>query len=195
MRKVVFGTGPQVDDDVLSPAEIGSAPLALVVEHMPPEGNVYRIKVRIVVRDAEVLAQMRRHHLFNVELYIDRAAETLDKEKAEILKTMKEDSFKHGGVYPWSPDFFMSVWRGVRAVLADQTVVRMNLRSLLSGMEIKGKFDEVRWLVKQLSGAVDRLGAELAAGEDFDGGAIKIFVPGAKPAKPKKPGGTPPSKW
>ena len=195
MRKVWTGSGPDIGGDILNTTELGSAPLALVVEHLPPKGKEYRLKVRIVPRDGEVLALMKRHHLLDGELFVDERAKAVEKEKAEIRKAYDEGSEKHGAVYGWSFDFWATNWRGVKNLFAEQKAVRMTVEAFLHGMEIKGKCDEIRWLTKQIAGGVDRLAAELSAGKDFDGGEITVFVPGAKMKPGKKSTGTKPSNW
>jgi hypothetical protein len=112
-----------------------------------------------------------------------------------LKNELQEALEKEGPAFPWSLSAAKLAWRGVKALVAEQTAVRMSVGRLLEGQEIKGKFDEVRWLVKQLSGGVDKLGAQLDGAKAFEGGEIRIFAPGSKQKFDKKKPNTPPSEW
>lgn len=195
MRKVWLGSGPDVDDTIITGEELGWSAFALIVEHLPPRGREYRVKVRIVPRDEEIIALIGRHRLLDVELFVDPEAERLAGEQGAIGEEMKERLEQDGLSFIWSFDIARLLWRGTSAALASSRSVRLKVEDLLVGQEIKGAFNEVRWLVRQLSAGLDRLGAEIDAGRAFDGGEVRIYAPGKKQKHDKKKPQIPPSKW
>lgn len=196
MVKRVWGSR-QVDGagELVGAADIGKAPLALLVEHLPPHGDLYRIRLQMVVRDAAVKAAIDRHHLWDLQLHVDKSVEVLAKERDELKEKLSE-GFGNDPFYGWSLDIAALGGRAVKNWWKSQSAVEVTVGALYRGLEIKGRMDEVTWVSREVSGAIDKLSGKLIAGDNFDGRKIQIYAPGGKDKdkKPKKPS-TPPSEW
>ena len=74
-------------------------------------------------------------------------------------------------------------------------VLRISLGDLLDGFSCSGSLDEMRQVERGLTGALDGLAAQMAAGSAFTNGELIIFAPGSRRKKDEADGGTPPSDW
>ena len=205
LRRVWF-TKPIEADAVLAEREYGRAPFALLVEYklrpatwmayLFPGLGRYRIKARIKPRNGEMAALIERHHLRAVDVYIDKAAEAVDKRQAALRDEVRA-GFVEGvaGIRPRPDKLLTALWRWLTGYIEQQRVVRMSFGTLLDGIEVKGKMDELRWLVREMTAAVDKLGMQIEAGAAFDAGEIRIFAPGKRVKIETDRTGTPPAQW
>lgn len=195
LRKVIFTT-PLDTEDLVDKRELGRAPFALVVEYLPPQKkDQYRLKLRIVLRDDTVRELIARHGLSKVELHVDRDALVVEAKHKELNEQWQDGLAKGGLGFIWSLAPAVLGVQKARVMLEELRTVRVSFLGLLDGLEVTGKMQEVTWLARELTNAIDRIAAQIDTGRAFDEGELRIFAPGKKVKSEKEKPRTPPSKW
>lgn len=195
LRKVIITT-PLETDDLIEKKELGAAPFALFVEYPPPKKkDQYRLKLRIVTRDREVDELIARHGLSKVELHVDRDVLAVEAKRKALGEEVQEGLAQGGLGYIWSFAPWIAAGRSVLIWAEELRTVRVSFSTLLEGLEVTGKMQEVTWLARELTNAIDRIAAQIDTGRAFDVGELRIFAPGKKVKHEKNKPRTPPSKW
>jgi hypothetical protein len=194
MRRVRF-SGLSAGDDVVSERDLAPrAAFVLFVEFVPrTRWGVYGVKFCIKPRNEEVAALIARHpELRRLDIFIDRAALALDDRQAllneDASKKFDDDALGYIFFCKW-------MWDGLRQIVIaweQASVVRISFETLLKGIEVKGKMEEMRRLVREVQMTVDRTAAQLDATGAFDVGETRIYQPGSGGKREVKPASAPP---
>ena len=195
LRRVWFSQKENADEEVINEADFGGAPFALLVDYVPPKRGVYRVKLQVKPRDDEAMVLISRHGLKATKIFTDKAAEAADDYQAEMSSKITKDLIAQNIGYVWSHRLVWDALRYFAGVVVKQKTVTITFGTLLDGIEIKGPFDHVRRVVREVTMAIDKIGAGIDAGRVFDIGETRIFAPGARRAVADKRPRTPPSEW
>ena len=200
LRPVWLGNGNAGSSVEINDSERGRAAFLLLIEYVPPVRGKYKIRVKVRPRDEKIVRLIRKHHLRQSPVYVDKAREAADEHQNALTEEMVAALDADGVGYVWSPHRWM--WTGAKKLVASiqqARTLKLEFGTLLDGKEIAGGMVELRRLVFAITETIDRLNSQIATGELHDTGAVRIFSPGdkgkpvAKP-KPQKPN-TAPSEW
>ncbi len=183
MRRVLFPPTMEVPDTLVRSEEMGTSPIALVVEFIPRNWwGTYKLAAMVKVRDQATLDLISKNEeVAEAVLFEHQDVEAVEKRIEDVKGKLQDRCEQDGPAVGFNPLTLWYVGKFLCLEFDKARTVKITLQSLLDGVVVHSEqMERLSWMARELSGAVDKINGKIMDSNSDVVRTIANMAPGTK---------------